>query len=485
MPRTRLQPIDHVANTIAIVTFVLVVIRALTTVDVNWDTLQYHWPFAARAAGLCDKQCLSLGYGLEQRYLSFPMLFHMAYGALWRVFGTPAAGHGATLAIVVALCVYLWWRFAVPLAWAWLALLAIPLVQIQLSASYVDLAANAALTIGILALLRVVTARDESTTADLVVAWVALTVTAGSKLQLIPVAALVWSLIVIVAALSYRRRGGRMPWGYAIGLAVLGIVTLLPQLAYNAWHFHNPFYPVARRIAGVPLPGIESLGQMQQTASVSEKWLDFPGWMRWVASVLEFDAFRLRYTPWTIDQADVLRSNPSFRMGGYFCVYVLGLVAILVSRARERDARPMMVTFVVASVACAFLPSSHELRYYEFWMLTLVAIVLVLAFAPAFSTDRQALSRNSTRALVLLALAGVVLMTGARYLQTNGMRIDKLVAQTDAVVNALPPGATLSFAHEYRYAILYTRVFHPGSTLHVRSIDGASAPGCAQVISVP
>ncbi len=491
MPRARLQPIDYVANVLAIATFVLILIRSLSTADANWDTLQYHWPYAARAAGLCDTQCLALGFGLEQRYLSFPMLFHAAFGLLWRVFGTPVAGHAATIAVVVALCAYLWRRFCVPLAWSWLALLAIPLVQIHLSSSYVDLAANAALTIGILALMRIAMTGDPAPTMDVVVAWAALGLAAGAKLLLIPLAALVWAAIVVAVTHARWRRDGRIPWTYASVLAAIGIVTILPQLAYNTWHFHNPFYPVAMRVASVTLPGIESLKEIQKTISVSTQWIEFPRWIRWVASVFEFDAFRGRGMPWTVDQADVLRSNPSYRMGGYFCVYVLGLIVILLCRARERGTRPMLGIFIVATVICAFLPNSHELRYYQFWMLTLASIVLVLAFSPvpdtatAAAVAAQAETRKAARALVLLALAGVMLMTGARYVVFAGTSLDQLVSPTDAVVNAMPPGSTLCFANQHRYAILYSRLFHPGSSIHVRSIDGASAPGCDRVIDFP
>ena len=483
MPRSRLQSIDHVANVIAIVTFALIVVRALTTVDTNWDTLQYHWAFAARAAGLCDVQCFAFDPHLEQRYLAFPMLFHTAYGVLWRTFGTPAAGHAATIVTVVGLCVYLWRRFAVPLAWSWLGLLAVPLVQIHLSASYADLAANAALTLGILAFLRIVMVPTQSPTTDLVVAWVGLTICAGSKLQLIPVAALVWCAIIFAVARAQQRRLHQVQWIHISGLAILGVVSLLPQLIFNTWHFHNPFYPIAMRIAGAHLPGNETLKSIQQTMSVSTQWLDFPGWVRWLASVLEFDAFRGRTPPWTVDQGDVLRSSPSFRMGGYFCVYVLGLVAIVLSRLRERNVRPLLAILAVATVTCALLPNSHELRYYQFWMLALVSAVLMLAFTPALASSSQPATLAWTRPLILLALAGVTLMTGAHYLMTHRVTIENLVAPTDAIVDALPAGATLCFADRNRMAILYAPMFHTRSAYHVRSIWGTEAPGCDSVIN--
>jgi len=485
MPRMRRQPIDHVANVIAIVTFVLVVIRALRTVDTNWDTLQYHWAYAARAAGLCDSSCFVMDYGTEQRYLAFPMLFHTMYGVLWRIFGTPAAGHAATIAVVVALIVYLWRRFAVPLAWSWLALLAIPLVQIHLSTSYVDLAANAALTLGIFALLRICVARDPSMRLDIAVGWIALTMAAGAKLLLIAPAALVWMVLVIVVARRRWQRERRVPWAMAIGLAALGAVSILPQFALNIWHFHNPFYPVEMRIAGIHLPGTESLKVIQHTMSVSAKWTDSPSWVRWVASVFEFDAFRGRDMPWTADQGDVPQSSPSFRMGGYFCIYVLGLLAILLARARSRESRPMLVALAVATVACALLPNSHELRYYLFWMLLLVGAVLVLAFSPSLASGLQRETAGMTRALVLLSLTGVILMTGAHYLMTKGITIEDLVTPTNAIVDALPPGATLCVAHTNRSAILYAQMFHPGHSIHVRSIDGERAPNCDKVIDPP
>jgi hypothetical protein len=485
MPRPRLQTIDLAANIIAIATFALIVVRALTTVDTNWDTLQYHWAFAARAAGLCDAQCFAFDPNLEQRYLAFPMLFHTAFGALWRAFGTPAAGHAATITVVVGLCVYLWRRFAVPLAWSWLGLLAVPLVQIHLSASYVDLAANAALTLGILGLLRIVMAPTEPPTADLLVAWIGLTICAGSKLQLVPLAALVWVAIIVAVVRAERRQLHRVPWFFVLGLAALGVTSLLSQFIFNMWHFHNPVYPIAIRVAGVRLPGNETLKSIQQSMSVSTQWIEFPSWVRWFASVLEFDAFRGRILPWTVDQADVLRSSPSFRMGGYFCVYVLGLVAIVLLRSRERNVRPLLAILVAATVVCALLPNSHELRYYQFWMLTLVSVVLSLAFTPALASPSQPATLAWTRPLILLALAGVMLMTGARYMMTDGMTIEQLVAPADAIVDALPADATLCFANRNRAAILYAPVFHTHPAYHVRSIWGMDAPGCDKVINPP
>src|SRR5665213_431162 len=76
VPRMRRQPIDHVANVIAIVTFVLVVIRALRTGDSARDPLQCRSAHTARGAALCVPAFFVMDYEAEERYLSFPMLLH-------------------------------------------------------------------------------------------------------------------------------------------------------------------------------------------------------------------------------------------------------------------------------------------------------------------------------------------------------------------------------------------------------------------------
>ena len=483
--RTNKRLVDVAVDVVALATFALVVVRALGTVDPYWDTLQYHWPYAARAAGMCDADCFAMFGELEARYRGFPMLYHWAFGWLWRLFGTPAAGHALTIAAVAALCVYLRRRFAVPLAWSWLAFLAIPLVQIHLSASYADLFANALLTIGILVFARVVHTRQPPTTAELAIALVALGLAAGTKLQLIPVAALVWLAIIVAATRLRPRSDGGLPWGYGLVLALLGSIAILPQAAVNLWHFHNPFYPIAFKLAGIVVPGSETVSHIQQSTSVGTSWKDSPGWLRWAASVLEFDAFRGRPVPWAVDQGWVAQDNPSFRMGGYFVAYVLGLGIVFVSRIRERPLRPLFVVMATVTVVCALLPNSHELRYYQFWMLTLVSLVLILAFSPSAAAMAQPRSLRDLRVLVPVALASVVLMTGAIYLTTNGLRIGTLVAPTNAVVDALPADSTLCIGHLHRDAILYAKPFHPDSSIHVRSIIGENAPGCDSAIVPP
>jgi hypothetical protein len=485
-------------DVLAALVFVQVAIRASVIVDLYWDTLAYHWPFAARAAGLCDTDCLALDGATARFYDAFPTLYHHAFGLLWRAFGTPAAGHWLSIAALASLCLYLWKRFDIPLAWSWLGFVAIPIVQIHLSASYADLTGNALLTIVIFVVLRVLMSREPPAAWEWGVALMALAISAGTKLQFIPLAVLAWLVLCVVSAWAWRLRNGSLPWRYVLALVPLGLIATLPQAAHNLITYGNPLYPMAFRFAGIHFPGMLTVKGVQEGMSVAEPWLKYPAPLRWLASVLEFGALSGRPEVWSVDQADVPRTSLAFRMGGYCVVYVLGLLALAASRMGDRRMAPLAWLFVALTLLCMVLPNSHELRYYQFWMLALVAGVLALVHSPLFAVSASAPGlrapdsqgappmRLIAHAFILIVLTSVILVTGAHYLMTKSPRAPRVAQYTDAVVDALPPGATLCIANRDRSAIFYTRLFHPRSSAKVRVLrEGESRAGCDRVVTPP
>jgi hypothetical protein len=464
------------ATVLAVATFVLIIVRAVGTVDPYWDTLAYHWPYAARVAGICDHNCFLMPLGLEARYDGFPLLLHAAQGLLWRILGTPGMADLINIGMLCVLCLYLKYRFAVPLAWAWLAFLAIPAVQIQLTSSYIDVPLNAAVTLALLVVLRMLVEPTADQRPDIAIALLMLGIAAGSKYQMVPIALLTWATIVL---LTMRKPSSIKLKGRSIAFLVLslaGMIVLLPKLLLNAVNFGNPFYPIAVAFGSIRLPGPEA---MMQSASISDAWLNWPGPIRWLASVLEFDAFRGRPLPWTVDQADVLQSSSSFRMGGYFVPYVLGAVALLSWSTRLTAPAKWAATLVmILTLICASLPSSHELRYYMFWMLTLVSCVLVTAHSPVFANSQQAVLRNFAHGLVAIAVASVVMMTGAAYLRTHGKTLEELRRQTDAAIAEIPDGATLCILSRYPDAFLYASVFHPPKHYRTKSLWADEQADC-------
>lgn len=456
-PSSRLIPVA--ATAVAAATFALVLLRAIVTIDPYWDSLAYHWAYSARAAGICGRNCFMMVGTIEDRYDGFPLLLHFVQGLIWRLTGTPAMADLVNIAMIAALCAYLKHRFAVPLTWSWLALLAIPAVQIHLTSSYIDLPVNAAIAIALLVLLRMLVERGANHRSDVVIALLALGVAANSKFQMVPIAVAAWVLIVVIATCTPAQIRVRQWWVALVWLVAGGALVLLPKLAINAITYHNPFYPVAVVIGSFHFPGPEP---MMQTISIANDWLTTPGPIRWLISVFEFDAFRGRPLPWTLGQGDVAQSSPSFRMGGYFCAYVLGAIALVGWCSRlSRAARWPALLLIVISVICACLPYSHDLRYYMFWMLMLVATMLILVYDPLFATPAQATQRGVAQGLIAVTLATVVLMTGAAYVLPVGPTVADLVEPTDATVARIPDGATLCILKNDRRSILYASLFHP------------------------
>ena len=462
--------VEHVrlSTVIAIATFALIAARAWTTVDPYWDTLAYHWIFAARAAGICDSHCFGMPPLMEALYDGFPKLIHWLQGLLWRVTGTPAAGDVVNIAAVVALIAYLRARFAVPLAWGWLALLAIPAVQIGLTSTYVDVAVNAPVVIALLVMLRMLIAPDDDHRVDVAVALASLGVAVAGKFLMVPVAFLTWWTIMGLATRTPSMIGVKRRGVAFVMLAAAGAIVMFPTLARNAVEHANPFYPVGVKVGPVRLPGPFP---MYQPNTVSLAWADSPQPIRWLVSVGEYDSFRGRPLPWTIGQGDVPHESPSFRMGGYFVGYVLGALAMLAWAARSaRSARWAAAMMIALTALCAWSPASHELRYYMFWMMMLVCSVLAGAYSPAFASADQALRRTASRALVLIAGATVVLMTGAAFLSTTWVQLEDIVAPTEPGVSQVADGGVLCIRGGSRLAFLYADIFHPPRHYATRSL---------------
>ena len=473
---------SSIATLFAVSTFLLIIIRATRTVDGYWDTLAYHWPFAARIAGLCDVSCFSMSLGSENRYAGFPKLWHAIQGALWNLTGTPGLADLLNIAMVTILCLYLNRRFSVPLAWSWLALIAIPAVQIQLTTSYIDLPLNVAITLALMVVLRMLVEPLGDHRFDVVIAVLALGVAAGSKLQLVPVCLLIWAVIV---ALAFARPSSvrlTRRWTTLAVLGLAGALVMLPKLMLNAYEFGNPFYPIAIAFGPIVLPGPEA---MLQSGSIADWWVAWPSPVRWLASILEIDAFRGRSLPWTLGQGEVLQSNRSFRMGGYFGTYVLGSLAILWWSARTTPKRAWIVAFVVAiSVVCASMPLSHELRYYMFWMITLVSTMLALVHSSMFARAEQAIQGSVAHALVAIAATSVIFMTGGAYVRTGGPTLRDLLDDTQSVVASVPDGGVLCILHRHREAFLYSDLFHPPRHYKTRALWSDEPAECTQRVDL-
>ena len=449
--------------------------RAYTSFDTGWDAVAYHLPFAARRVGLCDIHCLTLTERFEMLFGSFPPLADIVQGLLWRFTGHPEAANFANLAALLLLIIYLRRFWLIPWGVAVIAMLAIPLVQIHATSSYIDLMTNSAATISILTLLMVLLSPERLNWKAQIFAVVSMIFLGNSKTQMMPVATLLCALFLLLVniCIQAEQRGiWRIDRSHWIGLAT-GLV-LSASVSATALHhlivFGNPVYPVPLSIMGLHLPGTEVY---PSAVSIPDYLRQIPGPLRWILSTLEFSAYDFRRTPWDIDQDAVPQSVVSFRMGGYFVAYVLLTLAMLVfavSRLPAAHSKRIAVSIVLVTVAVACLPASHELRYYMFWMMVLVSLNLYICFSPTCPDfrDRYALSKVALGLILACSLSVLSLSAGRYFMSTESAEqvlIDKGVRQTvDTVVK---DGDTVCVQGEGPYGSLYASVFHPGRSYSV------------------
>jgi hypothetical protein len=422
-----------------------------------WDTWYYHLPFAARIAGVIDPASYAFSPGNERRFAGFPLLAEAAQGLLWRITGRVECANFVSLACIPALAIFLKRLFRVPPHLTVLALLAVPLVQIHATASYVDLPANTCAAMLVLCAYRACVAREPPSMRALACAGALAAAAANAKFQLVP---LVGLAALVIAARALAPGGGR-----ARRLVVLAVFVpiVLATPIKNAIVHANPVYPVA--LLGLP--------HAEAPYSSSPGWLAHaPRPARFACSVLEIGLRPIAsHRRWSLDQWTP-PSEDGYRMGGFFGAYVVAnLVALAAAIARrrrsprDRERREGLAAgaFVLGTtVVVSVMPQSHELRYYLVWMLVLVAVNLVL-----WREARLPVAAIATAALVVVAWS-----TGGAFLYASGDSFAELVREkTDArALDAIHPGERVCVERE-PWTFLYAPEFHPGKRYAVQEAE--------------
>jgi len=431
-----------------------------------WDVWYYHLPFAARLVGLVDPSAFRFGALNEARFDGFPLFGELVQGVLWRITGKPECASFASLAALPALAWLLKRLFAVPRSLTVLALLAIPLVQIHATAAYVDLPPNAWVAMLALLAYRQVVAREAPSVRALLFGSALAVAAANTKFQLVPV---VLAAAAVLVATALRRDARRRVRLLVIALA-LPFVFATP--IKNTIRHGNPVWPVELHVLGKTLPHNEG------AYASSPDWLDnVPRPLRWGASVLELGLHPIAsHARWSIDQWTP-PSEPGYRMGGFFGAYAIVNVAALAFAAfvrRTREAKVAAMFAAGASIVASLLPQSHELRYYLFWMLLLVALNLVV-----WSRER----RFTTSVVALAALAVVTWSTGGTYLYASGDSFAKLLQDKvdRAVLDRIEPGEHVCIMRQ-PWTFLYAPRFHPEKRYSVQ--EAAEVAECGDARSI-
>jgi hypothetical protein len=142
--------------------------------------------------------------------------------------------------------------------------------------------------------------------------------------------------------------------------------------------YQNPFYPLKVTILGHELNHLI----VPTSTYMSDKIQAMPAIQRWVYSLLEIGAFdQRRPWPWTIAMDYVPLKADTFGMGGYFGVYViLNLILFFWLCSKIKPQTKMALALVIImSIITPFLPFAYQLRYYMYWIITLITLNLYLS----------------------------------------------------------------------------------------------------------
>lgn len=430
----------------------------------SWDVWSYHLPFATRIAGMMDAHAYTFGAANQARFEGFPLLAEALQGLLVRITSRPESANLLAFGAVCAFALFLrFWR-NVPPYLTWLSLMAVPLVQIHATAAYIDLAANACAAALLLLCYGLIADDETPSLRTVVIAGVLAAFTANMKFQLVPIV-LVASLVFVWRALA--RDDARSRRVLTI-LAFLPIVFATP--IKNLVLHGNPVWPIELRLPGISLPHVEG------AYASSPVWLEHASRpVRFLCSVAEIGLRPIAsHHRWSLDQW-APHDSPSYRMGGFFGVYVLVNVAALGSALflrRSRESVVAVVFFAGVTVVTSVLPQSHELRYYLYWMILLVGLNLILWAKAA----PRLVGIGS-----LAALAVVAWSTGGGFLYASGDSFADLVhAKVDSRAwSAIAPRERVCIERT-PWTFLYAPAFHPEKAYSVQEAEEPSDCGTAR-----
>lgn len=404
---------------VALVAVYLVSIAATAwlRLDLSWDSIAYHLPFAAIRAGLVSYSDFVVPGPHMALLDGFPPLLDYIKGMMWKLTGRPEATQLFNLIIVGGGALALSKFFRLPAAVVILAVLAIPVGQIEFASNYTDLPVNFLLAFSLFAAVHAWISPEQHRPIHGILCAGALCLATTFKVTAIPFSLIVWTMYAFTASFSWDGGAGtylaRMrkesSVKYLSALALGGLVSLGYGMV-NLMKMGNPLFPVPIDLGFVSLPGTVPTSNWAAAAYV----MDYPRPARWLISVLEWRAFDLRPIPYVISQGDVPDTAMSYRMGGLFAQQLLlsfGLVLLLRKRIGGSLAVRVLILHALAAIVVSSVPGSHEMRYFFFWYLCFLWSIY------AMLKNKVSDTAFSTILVISLAASAVYItcITGARY----------------------------------------------------------------------
>jgi hypothetical protein len=346
--------------------------------DGGGDAFMYHIPFAARMWGIIPPEQYTFEFFTENRYLGFPLAAHWFQGLFWTIFRKPEATNLTAYFSLIVLIIYLKNYLKLPFYLTVLPLLAVPMIHMHATRSYVDLFGNVLVAILILTLYLLYSHKKQLDRVSLAIMFVSATGAANSKHLLAPVIGFILIFVIYQLFKVYYFQI-KNPRQKRINLAKMTLIGSFACLLIfgtqvkNTLLYQNPFYPVEISIMGHVLNHTEP-----QSNYMNPELRKLLPPVRWLKSALEIDAFdNRRPTTWTLAMDFVSLDDAKYGVGGYFGGYFVFNVILFVYLCWKHKTQETKVAIALVSIMTLMtwaLPQSYELRFYMYWMIVFVSL---------------------------------------------------------------------------------------------------------------
>lgn len=378
MPKKNTQVLEIILKAIAIIIAISIFLKAIIDIDTNYDVGWYHLPWAARIWGIVPENAFISENLIEHRYDGFPLLAHFFQGLLWKLTGriqaTNLVGYLSLIVYFLLLKTY----FKVPLYLSVIAIFTIPAVLTHAATSFVDLLGNVGVSTLMLMVYQFFRQSQLPKKKELLFAFIGAAVAVNTKPQLQPLVFLLYWIVgirLVWLYFKYTNPSKRKLW-LTVPISAIASILIFATPIKNVALYGNPFYPIKIEIAGIVL-NHQLTPETYDEGNRPQKWL---------RSILEIN------TPeWSPDQWNGDNHQYLDRAGGFFGAYVVFNLLLLVGltireqlrnrsslKDKSRNATTALITILLVSLVPANFPQSHELRYFMFWMITLVSLNLCI-----------------------------------------------------------------------------------------------------------
>ena len=450
--------------------------KAIIDLDIHYDTWWYHLLFAARIWGIVPQE-LFIGdeKWFEPRYQGFPLLAHFFQGFFWRLTGRVQS---ANLVCFFSLAIYLFWLksyLQIPFYLSAIAMLAIPLVLAHSSSSFVDLPGNIGASVLVMMTYLLYKRSQLPSKRELLVMFLGAATAANTKTPLQLIVFFSCCFVVVRLVWLYFKESKSQTYHLLkiIAISLVAGILIFATPVKNIALYGNPFYPVKVQVAGIVL-NHKLVPDAYQDGSRPQKWL---------RSIFEINAANWSAAQWDEDP------NRN-RTGGFFGAYVIFNLLLLVSLSatelwrnqklpktkHSKDATLALAIIAVVSLVPANFPQSHELRYFMFWMISLVSLNLYLIGRPQTQKNVWRWLQPKYLGLVCLVFLIIVLSKiGAAYGKPSFYNLETQIALgvRPEFLSQIEPEERICLVSRHRgdpleapmaalkWSFLYSSPFHP------------------------